>query len=208
LAGPDSALRVFNLNQPPPPPPPPPQQTPQLRPKEKEAASAPPNVKSQATPVEAPRPKVIVPPLPQIAASQTPREGTMATQGAAFAGPGPGAGGTGNGTGSGAGGTGSGGGGDNGVAEPPHLATPVLNGRDFPSDTLAKWPSGATVFLSLRIDERGYVSECAVNRGTGVASIDSQVCNVAHDRLRFRPAINRGGQAVAGWFGYAQRAPR
>ena len=28
------------------------------------------------------------------------------------------------------------------------------------------------------------------------------------DRLRFRPALNRSGQAVAGWFGYAQRAPR
>ena len=206
-----SVLRVFDLSQPPPPPPPPPppQVRPQQKPKEKEAASAPANIRSQATPVQAPKPKVIVPPVPQIAASPTPRQGTAPTQGASnVAGPGTGAGGTGNGNGSGNGGNGNGGGGDGGVAEPPHLVTPVLTGRDFPRDTLSEWPPGATVFLRLRVDARGYVTECAVDRGSGVPSIDSAICNLAHDRLRFRPAVNRSGQAVAGWFGYAQRAPR
>jgi protein TonB len=212
LPGAESVLQVFNLAPPSPPPPPPPpriRQTPQLRPKEKEGSSSPPNIQSQATEVQAPRPKVVVPPVPQIAASVTPRQGTMATQGSApLPGPGTGAGGTGNGTGSGAGGNGPGGGGDSGIAEPPHLATPVLTGHDFSRDMLEQWPRGATVFLRLRIDARGYVSECMVDRGTGITSIDSQVCNLAHDRLRFRPALNRGGQAVAGWFGYAQRAPQ
>ncbi len=207
LAGTQGVMRVFDITQPPPPPPP--QQVPQPKPKEKEGGSAPPNIKSEATPVVAPKPQVVVPPVPQIAASETPRQGTMPTQGASpYPGPGAGAGGTGNGTGSGSGGNGTGGGGDNGVAEQPHLITPVLTGRDFPRDLLQQWPSGATVFLRLRVDARGYVTECAVDRGTGVASIDSAVCNLAHDRLRFRPAVNRSGQAVAGWFGYAQRAPR
>lgn len=211
LPGSESVMRVFNLAQPvpPPPPPPPPQQKQQAKPKEKEGGSAPPNIRSQATPVQAPKPKVIVPPVPQIAASPTPREGTQPTQGASsIAGPGTGAGGVGTGTGSGAGGNGPGGGGDGGVAEPPHLVTPVLTGRDFSRDMLEQWPAGATVFLRLRVDPRGYVTECAVDRGTGVASIDSAICGLAHDRLRFRPALNRNGQAVAGWFGYAQRAPR
>jgi protein TonB len=84
----------------------------------------------------------------------------------------------------------------------------VLLGRDFPSQVLDQWPRGATVFLRLRVDARGYVSECNVDRGTGVAAIDSEMCNLAHDRLRFRPALSRSGQAVAGWFGYAQPAPR
>ena len=208
LPGAESAMRVFDLSQPPPPPPPP-QQKQQPKPKEKEGGSAPPNIRSEATPVEAPKPKIVVPPVPQIAASETPREGTAPTQGSApFAGPGTGAGGIGTGTGSGSGGNGPGGGGDNGVAEPPHLVTPVLTGRDFPRDMLEQWPRGETVFLRLRVDTRGYVSECAVDRGTGIPSIDSVICNLAHDRLRFRPALNRGGQAVAGWFGYAQRAPR
>ena len=207
----DSVLKVLNLGQPPPPPPPPPppEQKMQPKPKEKEGGSAPPNIRSEATPVEAPKPQIIIPPVPQIAASETPRTGTQPTQGAApVAGPGTGAGGIGNGTGSGSGGNGPGGGGDNGVAEPPHLVTPVLSGRDFGRDLLEQWPSGATIFLRLRVDPRGYVTECAVDHGSGVASIDSTVCNIAHDRLRFRPAVNRNGQAVAGWFGYAQRAPR
>lgn len=209
LTGSDSVLRIFNLNTLPPPPPPPPRNRPPPRPKEKKGASAPPNIRNEATAVAAPKPRVIIPPVPQITTSPTPRQGVKPTQGeAVVAGPGTGAGGSGNGTGSGAGGNGVGGGGDNGVAEPPHLATPVLNGRDFPGDMLGRWPSGATIFLRLRIDERGYVSECAVDHGTGNPSIDSQVCNIAHDKLRFRPALNRGGQAVAGWFGYAQRAPR
>jgi protein TonB len=114
----------------------------------------------------------------------------------------------GNGTGSGSGGNGSGGGGDNGVAEPPHLATPVLRGRDIPADLLDQWPRGATVYMRLRIDARGYVAECTIDRGTGLPSIDNTLCNLAHERLRFRPAVNRSGQAVAGWFGYAQPAPR
>jgi len=151
----------------------------------------------------------VVPPTPQIAATETPRQGTAPTQGASnVAGPGTGSGGSGNGTGSGAGGAGPGGGGDNGVAEPPHLATPVLTGRDFPRETLQRWPRGAQVFLRLRVDAKGLVSECIVDRGTGVAAIDSQICALVHQRLRFRPALNRSGQAVAGWFGYAQRAPR
>ena len=210
LPGAQSVMSVLDLRQPPPPPPPPPpQQKIQPKPKEKEGGSAPPNIKSEATPVKAPKPKLIVPPVPQIAASETPRQGTAPTQGSApFAGPGTGAGGVGNGTGSGSGGNGSGGGGDNGVAEPPHLATPVLIGRDFSRDILEQWPRDATVFMRLRVDPRGYVSECTVDRGTGVAAIDNVVCNLAHDRLRFRPALNRSGQAVAGWFGYAQRAPR
>jgi protein TonB len=94
------------------------------------------------------------------------------------------------------------------VAEPPHLATPVLSGRDFPRELLDQWPGGVPVFLRLRVNPQGYVSECNVLRGTGVATIDAMMCNIVHDRLRFRPALNRSGQAVAGWFGYAQRPPR
>jgi protein TonB len=209
LADPQGTLSIFNLSQPPPSPPPPPQRKLQPKPKEKEGGSAPRNIKSEATPVAAPKPKIVIPPVPQIAAAETPRQGTAPTQGAsAVRGPGTGAGGAGTGTGGGAGGNGPGGGGDNGVAEPPRLATPVLTGRDFPRDMLDRWPGGATVFLRLRVDARGFVGECTVDRGTGVPAIDSTMCNLAHDRLRFRPALNRSGQAVAGWFGYAQPAPR
>jgi protein TonB len=206
LANPQPVLSVFDLRNVAPPPPPPKQRQ-QPKPKNKEGGSAPKNIKSEATPVVSPVPKIKTPTVQTIVASVTPRQGAAPTQGASdVRGPGTGAGGTGTGTGSGSGGNGPGGGGD--VAEGPHLATPVLRGRDIPSETLDQWPRGATVFMRLRIDARGYVSECTVDRGTGLPAIDLTVCNLAYERLRFRPAVNRYGQAVAGWFGYAQPAPR
>jgi protein TonB len=169
-----SVMRVFDIVTPPPPPPPPPVHNQQPKPKEKEGGSAPKNIKSEATPVVAPKPKIVTPPVQKIAATETPRQGAAPTQGASdVRGPGTGAGGVGNGTGNGSGGNGpGGGGGDNGVAVPPHLVTPVLRGRDFPRGFLDQWPGNATVFMRLRIDAQGYVSECSVDRGTGVASID------------------------------------
>jgi len=210
LADPQSVMRVFDIRDvPPPPPPTPPARQQQQKPREKEGGSAPKNIKSEATPVVAPKPKIETPPVQKIAATETPRQGAAPTQGASdVRGPGTGAGGSGNGAGSGSGGNGSGGGGDGGVADPPHLVTPVLTGRDLPRDLLRQWPAGVPVFLRLRVNAQGYVSECNVLRGTGNPSIDNTMCNIAHDRLRFRPAVNRNGQAVAGWFGYAQRPPR
>jgi protein TonB len=203
-----AALRVFDINPEKPPPPPPPQQREQPKPREKAGGSSPKNIKSEATPVVAPQPRVETPPVQPIAATETPRLGTAPTQGASnVRGPGTGAGGVGTGTGSGSGGSGTGAG-DGGVAYPPHLITPELRGRDIGRDLMDQWPRGRPVFLRLRIDPRGYVSECDVTRGTGVAAIDSVMCNLAHERLRFRPALNRSGQPVAGWVGYAQPPPR
>jgi protein TonB len=208
---PQSVLRVFDVNEVPPPPPEVivrPQPQPKPKPRESEGAASPQNVRSKATEVQAPRPPISLPVPVPMNVSKTPNTGTERTQGAANPGPGTGAGGIGTGTGSGGAGSGTGGGGDGGAAYPPRLATPVLRGRDFPRDMLDKWPDRTTVFLRLRVDSRGYVSECTVDRGTGVEAIDSVICNLAHDRLRFRPALSRTGQPVAGWFGYAQPAPR
>lgn len=209
LAEPQEVLKLFDISPPKPPPPPPPPQNRQPKPKEKEGGSAPRNIRSEPTPVVAPKPKIVTPPVQTVVAAEIPRQGTAPTQGASeVRGPGTGAGGTGTGTGSGAGGNGPGGGGDGGVAEPPHLLTPVLRGRDFPRNLLQQWPGGAQVFLRLRIDANGYVSECIVDRGTGVGAIDSEICNLVHTRFRYRPALNRSGQAVAGWAGYRQTPPR
>lgn len=193
-------FRTFNLSHAVSPPPP------RQQPKPKrDGGSSPKNVKSQATPVVAPKPQIETLPVQKIAASETARQGAAPTQGASSVfGPGTGSGGAGTGTGGGAGGNRSGG----GAVEPPRLSSSVLGGSDFPRDLLKQWPAQATVFLRLRIDARGYVAECIVDRGTGVRAIDSIMCNLAHDRLRFRPAQDRNGEAVAGWFGYAQPAPR
>ncbi len=211
LADPQSAMRIIDINEldppPPPPPPPPQQQRQQQRPKEKEGGS-PANIRSEATPVVAPKPKIELRQPNPITTAEIPRQGAAPTQGAASVrGPGTGAGGTGTGTGTGSG-SGPGGGGDGGVAFPPRLVSPDLRGRDFPRHLLEQWPRGAQLFLRLRVDARGYVSECVVDRRSGIAAIDSVICNLAHERLRFRPALNRSGQPVAGWVGYRQTPPR
>ncbi|HET9811667.1 MAG TPA: energy transducer TonB [Sphingomicrobium sp.] len=206
-----SVLRIFDVNEVPPPPPEPiHEQAPQDRqkPKEKEGAASPANIRSQATEIVDPKPRISLPVPVPVETSETPRQGTQATQGATnVVGPGTGAGGTGTGTGSGGSGSGTGGGGGGGVAYPPRLVTSVLTGRDFPRELLRQWPR-TPVFLRLHIDPKGYISECTVDRGTGVAAIDSVICNIAHDRLRFRPALDKSGRAVAGWVGYAQPDPR
>ncbi len=204
-------LRVFDVTQAPSPPPEQPVEKP--KPKEKpqpqQAKRAPSekNIKSQATEVAAPRPEISLPVPVPMEASTTPNEGVQATQGASdVVGPGTGAGGS--GTGTGGGGSGSGGGGDGGYVVPPRLLTPVLRGRDFPQQLLRRWPRGAQLFLRLRIDSGGGVTQCIVDRGTGVAAIDSSVCDLVQQRFRYSPARNASGQAVAGWAGYRQVPPR
>ena len=213
LTDPQSALRVFDITEEPPPPPVKPIRQPEPRqrqqPEESEGAASPANIRSEATPVVAPKPRIQLPVPTPIAVSETPREGTQPTQGASdVRGPGTGAGGTGTGTGSGGSGSGTGGGGGGGAVTPPRLLTPTLTGRDLPRDLLRAWPRGAQLFLRLRITAQGAVSECIVDRGTGNRAIDSAVCNLAHQRFRYRPALDRSGQAVAGWAGYRQVPPR
>jgi protein TonB len=203
-----SALKMFDTVQVPPPPATPPVKQTQVKPKQKEAASAPTNTKSHATPVKRVSPPIQLPVPVPTTTSATPNTGNASTQGAGAPGVGTGAGGNGTGTGSGAGGNGNGGGGNGGIAEPPHLITPVLTGRDFPRGVLAQWPGNTTARLGLRVDPTGHVIECVVFQGTGVASIDATVCDLAREQLHFRPALNKAGQAVTAWFGYAQPAPR
>jgi protein TonB len=209
---PQSVLRVIDVNllKPPPPPPPPPQQRTQLqKPKEKQGGSAPKNVKSQATPVVAPTPRIALPlPIP-IPVTKTPAQGSAPTQGASdVRGPGTGAGGAGTGTGSGAGGNGTGGGGEGLAAIRTRLATRPLIGRDFPNELLDSWPRGAWVFARFRVDANGFIIECIVDRSSGVRAIDSAVCNLARERLRYHAGVNRNGQRVADWAAYGQRPPR
>lgn len=214
ITDPQSALRVFDVTEPPPPPISEPvrqRQQPREReePKEAEGAASPKNVRSQATPIVDPKPRIELPlPVP-MAVSETPRQGAQATQGAAdVRGPGTGAGGTGTGTGSGGSGSGSGGGGGGGYVVPPRLVTPDLRGRDFPQQMLRAWPRGAPIFARVRVGADGSVIQCIVDRGTGNRAIDSQVCATIQARLRYNPARNSSGQAVAGWSGYVQEPPR
>lgn len=211
VADPQAVLRTFDITEVPPEsiaePPVPAQQD--ERPEEEEGAASPENLRSQATPVVAPEPRIELPvPLP-VTPTQTPNEGAAPTQGAAETpGPGTGAGGSGTGTGSGGAGTGTGGGGDGIAAVRTRLATRPLRGRDFPPQLLDEWPRGAWIRMRFRVDPNGNILQCIVDQGTGNPSIDTQVCDIARRRLRYRPALDRSGRRVADWAGYGQEPPR
>lgn len=211
ITDPQNPIRVFDVTEEPPPPPEPiqPERQQQQRPREEEGGASPENVRSRATPIVDPEPRIALPlPVP-MAVTQTPNEGAEATQGAAnVPGPGTGAGGIGTGTGSGGSGSGTGGGGAGGYVVPPRLVTPDLRGRDFPQQMLRAWPRGIPVFSRVRVGADGSVIQCIVDRGTGNRAIDSQVCATIQARLRYSPARNAAGQAVAGWSGYVQEPPR
>ncbi len=206
LADPQSVLRTFDVIAVPPPPPVPPparQQT-KARPKQKEGGSAPKNIKSEATPVTAPKPKVEPQRPNPVVIAVVPRQGADSTQGAAAViGPGTGSGGRGTGTGSGLGGNGPGGGGGGGMAVPVRLVRGI-SGRDYPRQIMASWPGGGRIDVILRVEANGRVSSCRVGRSFGNPAADQWTCALITQRGQFRPALDRSGMPMAGWFGYSQ----
>ena len=189
-----------------PPPPPPPEAQPEKA-KKPDGGSAP-NVRSQAAPIVAPQPKIDLPVPSPVATSQTPAEGTSPTQGsAAVAGPGIGSGGSGSGSGGGSG-AGSGGGGDGLATTRTRMATQPLRGRDFPRTVLDGWPAGRWAQMRFRVSAEGVILQCIMDRGTGDPAIDTRICAIAQQRLRYRPALDRNGRRVADWAGYGQEPPR
>ena len=200
LPGHDALTQLIDIA--PPPPPPVVVDAPVPRAERKEASASAKNIASKATPVAAPKPVVPVPSPNPVIATTTPRQGVQATQGASnVTGPGTGAGGVGNGDG-------SGGSGDGLAAIRTRLDSRSLSGRDFPPELLDNWPRGAWVRMRFRVDANGAIVQCLVDQGTGNPAIDNQVCAIARQRLRYRPALNRSGQRVADWAGYGQEPPR
>ena len=173
---------------------------------EDEGAASPPNVVSQASPLVAPEPVVVVPPVSEVTASPTPAEGSEPTQGAApVPGPGTGAGGVGTGTGSGEAGSGSSGGGSGQARGPSVIQSTTLRGRDYPRAVLRAWPSGAPVFVAVRVQLDGRATDCKVNRSSGDPTVDASTCELVERRVRFRPALDDNGRPYVAWYGYVQR---
>lgn len=207
LANPQEALRVFDIHEikPTPPPPPVQRQVEKQKPKAKEGASSPKNIKSEATPVVAPKPRIVLPAPPKIAVSETPRQGVAPTQGASdVRGPGTGAGGIGTGTGSGGSGSGSGGGGDGGIATRPQMLTPSFRLRDYPPDMRRRWPHGNGPFVIFTVLPNGRVTNCRIYQSSADPAIDNMTCWLVTNRSVFRPALNARGVPVASQYAYRQ----
>jgi protein TonB len=51
--------------------------------------------------------------------------------------------------------------------------------------------------VSLRVEPSGLPSNCRVVRSSGDAMVDGGLCPLITDRLRFRPALDAQGRAIA-----------
>jgi protein TonB len=174
-------LKTFNLQAPPPPPVTPPPK-PRPEPKTNQDAGAPAK-KAEAAPVVAPQPKIPEP--SPIAAAKVAGTGSASTSGAAAAGSGTGAGGSGSGAGAG----GSGG------FTPARKITKIPD-REYRRFAATGIASGS-VAISIRVNPAGSVSNCRVARSSGSAYADSLMCQLTEQFVRFSPARDPSGRAIA-----------
>jgi periplasmic protein TonB len=175
-------LKTFDIRLPPPPPPPPP--PPATRPHQMKKPQGAPAKKAEATPVVAPPPRL---PLPSpIPAARIAGTGSATTSGAATSGTGTGAGGSGNGPG---------GGGDYSRFTPARLVRNLTRG-DYEQLAAGRLPTGRAM-VALRVETSGVPSNCRVIRSSGDGIVDGGLCPLIVNRLRFRPARDDQGRAIA-----------
>ena len=175
-------LKTFNIAVPPPPPPAPPPQ-PKPRPHEIKRPQGAPAKKAEPSPVVAPPPRIPAPsPLPAAKVAGT---GSASTSGAGTSGTGIGAGGSGYGAG----------GGGYGGFTPAHKLTKIPN-REYRRFAATGTPVGS-VAISIRVNPDGSVSNCRVVRSSGSSYADSLMCQLTIQYVRFSPARDPSGRAIA-----------
>lgn len=201
---PDEPLALIDL-MPPEPEPPAIPMTPEVAPRPTEAprdpegAAAPPALRNTPTPVVVPPPEVRLPVPDPLPASPIAGTGSAPNPGAAeVPGPGTGRGGEGDGLGSGRFGDGTGGGGGGGVAAAPRYRSGSIEWRDVPGRVLAQSPRG-TVRFRMLIGTDGRVADCRITGSSGFPGLDQATCAAAIRRLRWVPARDTAGRAVAAW---------
>jgi protein TonB len=171
-------LQTFDIREVPPPPPPP---KPAPLPHKAPQPAAAPAPKAQASPVVVPHPKVPAPsPLPAAPVAGT---GHAPSSGAST---------TGNGTG--AGGSGSGGT-DYSRFTPARLVSHIPS-SEYRRLAATGIPSGL-VGVMIRVQSDGSVANCRIARSSGDAAIDGLVCQLTVRYVRFSPARDLQGRAVA-----------
>jgi protein TonB len=178
------SLTTIAIERPPPPPPiQPPKPEPKPQPvKKPEGAAA---KQAQPTPVVAPRPRLPVPsPIPAARVAGT---GTSSLSGAALSGSGTGAGGS---------GTGAGGGG-NGVGFTPAQKITKIPNQEYRRLVTASGMERGTVGVAIRVTAEGIASNCRVVRSSGNPVADGLMCQLTERYVRFRPAHDPSGRAVA-----------
>ena len=178
----------------------PPEETPVVEPEPDEGAQGDPGEEAVPQPVTAPTPRRQVKedrPVPR--ASST---GAATTSGATQSGDGTGAAGSGTGTGAGRGGGGQGG----VAATKPVLTRSISDSSAFPIPPGGREARiGKSVVVRLMVSAEGRVTSCSVYRPSPFPETDAKVCELSYSQIRFDPARDAQGNAVAAPFYYQQR---
>jgi protein TonB len=176
-------LKTFDFREPPPPPPQPPPK-PATKPRQMKKPAGAPAKKAEPSPVVAPQPRLPVPsPIPAAKIAGT---GSATTSGAGTSGSGTGAGGA---------GSGPGGGGDYSRFTPARRITRIPD-REYRRLAATGIASGS-VGVTIRVDPDGSVANCRVARSSGDRAIDALMCQLTLSYIRFDPARDPSGRAVA-----------
>ncbi len=176
------SLKTFDVREPPPPRPPPP--PPATRPQAMKKPAGAPAKKAEATPVVAPQPKLPTPsPIP---AAKIAGAGSATTSGAGTSGTGTGAGGS---------GYGPGGGGSGGFT--PAQKISKIPDSEYRRLVSISGMSRGTVGVAVRVTTDGTATNCRIVRSSGNPQADALMCQLTQRYVRFRPARDPYGRAVA-----------
>jgi protein TonB len=181
-------LATFDIREAPPPPPVPPP-PPRTRPHQLKKPQGAPAKKAEASPIVAPQPKLPVQsPLPAAKVAGT---GSASTSGAGTSGTGTGAGGSGNGPGGG------------GYGGTPAQKVTKIPDREYRRLVAASGMTRGTVGVGIRVTPEGRSSNCRIVRSSGSPVADALMCQLTEQYVRFRPARDAQGRAIASdvtWF--------
>jgi protein TonB len=177
-------LTTITIVEPPPPPPveppPPPAKQSQSMKKAEGAAAK----KAEASPVVAPQPKL---PLPSpIPAAKVAGIGTASTSGAALSGNGTGAGGYGSGLG----------GGGTGSFVPAEKITKIPD-SEYRRLVAVSGMNRGSVGVLITVTTDGLATNCRITRPSGSPAADALMCQLTQQFVRFLPARDPHGRAVA-----------
>lgn len=187
-------LKIFEIEQDRPPPPEPPAElrqspTEDSAPRDEAAAS---NRRSSPAPTVAPTPPIPLPVEQTIKVSQVRGpDGTDPTAGAADS-PGPGSGSGGSGSGLGGGGAGG-----SGAGFTPARRIAKIPDSAYRRIVVLSGSRRGSVGLTLKVNVDGRPSDCRIARTSGIAAVDSLMCELALAHVRFSPARDPRGRPVA-----------
>lgn len=171
-----TTIAVFEPKPPPEPPPPP------RRPDAAEREAGAEGKKSEPTPVVAPTSPIPKPsPIP---AAPVAGQGSATTAGAGVSGTGTGAGGSGAGRGGG------------GAGFTPARRISKIPDREYRRLAATGIQSGS-VGVTIRVNPDGSASNCRIARSSGDRAIDALMCQLTVRHVRFEPARDPAGRAVA-----------